>query len=176
VRDVLALTVSLAAACALPASAKADEGCPPSGLRAGEAIDQHVVYFPHGSADFSGCAWFDAVIRDAWRRAEASGAGLEISAYADRSGAEEHNRRLSERRAAAVRRRLTQLGLPASRIAVRAFGEDRPPVPTPDGAREPLNRLVHIRIVPSWPADERLGGDDGPLVDGRGAAAGGACG
>jgi outer membrane protein OmpA-like peptidoglycan-associated protein len=49
-----------------------------------------------------------------------------IEAHADDHGSQEANLELSERRAAAVRERLLDEGVDASRIEVRAFGKDRP--------------------------------------------------
>jgi OmpA-OmpF porin, OOP family len=71
---------------------------------------------------------------------------LELVGKADRSGATPYNQRLSERRSAAVMQALTQGGVASNRISSRAVGETQPPVPTPDGVREPRNRVVEITI------------------------------
>lgn len=62
----------------------------------------------------------------------------------DRSGSDGYNLALSHRRADAVRDALVKDGVPAGTIEERWVGEREPPVPTPDGVREPRNRLVEI--------------------------------
>jgi OOP family OmpA-OmpF porin len=73
-------------------------------------------------------------------------ARVELVGKADRAGTEEYNQRLSERRARAVQDALVTAGVPRDRIVARAVGETQPPVPTPDGVREPRNRVVEIGI------------------------------
>jgi outer membrane protein OmpA-like peptidoglycan-associated protein len=79
--------------------------------------------------------------------AEAGRAGtvrIDVTGHADRSGANDYNLRLSNRRAAAVRAELQRLGIPSGEIAVRGRGEEEPLVATPDGVREPQNRRAEI--------------------------------
>jgi len=63
---------------------------------------------------------------------------------ADRTGTDQYNMTLSQRRADAVRNALVASGIPADRIAMRWVGEREPPIPTPKGVREPRNRVVEI--------------------------------
>jgi OOP family OmpA-OmpF porin len=65
---------------------------------------------------------------------------------ADRAGSDSYNLRLSKRRAERVRAALIQNGVAAKRIESRWVGEHEPPVPTPDGVREPRNRVVEITL------------------------------
>jgi len=67
-----------------------------------------------------------------------------IAGHADRSGSEAYNLGLSERRAGIVADALSARGIPASSMALEAFGESLPRVPTEDGVREPQNRRVEI--------------------------------
>lgn len=69
-----------------------------------------------------------------------------VEGHADRSGPNDYNQRLSQRRAEAVRRALVQRGWPADRIEIRAMGEEDPLVETRDGVREPANRRVRITL------------------------------
>jgi outer membrane protein OmpA-like peptidoglycan-associated protein len=69
---------------------------------------------------------------------------IEVAGHADRSGNPQYNQRLSERRAQAVAAELVRQGVNRNEIAVTAFGESRPLVPTADGVREPQNRRVEI--------------------------------
>ena len=83
--------------------------------------------------------------------AEAAGASrkvqttrIEVAGHADRSGTPAYNQRLSERRAETVAAELVRQGIARNEIAVSAYGETRPLVPTADGVREPQNRRVEI--------------------------------
>ena len=65
---------------------------------------------------------------------------------ADRAGSDGYNMALSKRRADTVHRALVQDGIAPNRIETRWVGEREPPVPTPDGVREPRNRVVEINL------------------------------
>lgn len=69
---------------------------------------------------------------------------IEVAGHADRSGTPQYNQRLSERRANNVAAELVRRGIARNLIAISAFGETRPLVPTADGVREPQNRRVEI--------------------------------
>jgi OOP family OmpA-OmpF porin len=69
---------------------------------------------------------------------------IEVTGYADRSGAPGYNQRLSERRANAVAAALARLGVPRNDMMVSGRGENDNRVPTADGVREPQNRRVEI--------------------------------
>ncbi|MCO6419436.1 OmpA family protein [Siccirubricoccus sp. KC 17139] len=69
---------------------------------------------------------------------------IEVAGHADRSGTPQYNQRLSQRRADAVAAELVRRGIARNLIAVSAYGETRPLVPTADGVREPQNRRVEI--------------------------------
>src|SRR4051812_49412497 len=71
-------------------------------------------------------------------------ARISLAGSADRTGSSAYNRKLSGRRADAVRAELVRLGVPADAINVRAEGENAPLVATAAGVREPLNRYVAI--------------------------------
>jgi OOP family OmpA-OmpF porin len=69
---------------------------------------------------------------------------IEVSGYADRTGTARYNQALSMKRAQNVSAELVRLGVPQSSIAVFAYGDTRPLVPTAAGVREPQNRRVEI--------------------------------
>lgn len=103
------------------------------------------VYFAHDSAAISQVykqkmAYFAQQIK------EQSGYDITINGHADRSGEEEYNLKLSLRRAKVVREKLTKEGLNKNVIALFAFGETRPLVPTKDGVREQENRVAEIIV------------------------------
>jgi opacity protein-like surface antigen len=69
---------------------------------------------------------------------------LDVSGYTDTSGTPVYNQGLSERRAKAVAAQLVADGVPASEIAIHAYGQTHLLVPTGPGVREPQNRRVEI--------------------------------
>ncbi len=71
---------------------------------------------------------------------------LILAGHADRSGPAAYNLELSKRRARAVAKVLTELGVPDTAMELHWYGETRPRVPTPDGVREPQNRRVEISL------------------------------
>lgn len=107
-----------------------------------------LMFFPFDSAVI-GAAGRDAL--DAVVETAAAGRAVIVSigGHADRAGPRAYNRALSERRARAVRRALEGRGIDPRRMAVRAFGESRPLVATPDGMRRARNRRVEVIITPA---------------------------
>ncbi|MGH6840095.1 MAG: OmpA family protein [Methylocella sp.] len=86
-------------------------------------------------------------IADAAKRAKAIGAQpINVTGHTDRSGTEQHNAKLSVRRAEAVKTELVKLGISATAIVVEGKGEQDPLVPTPDGVAEARNRRASIAI------------------------------
>jgi OmpA-OmpF porin, OOP family len=85
------------------------------------------------------------IIAEAAQTAKSTGTTrIEVAGHADRSGTPQYNQALSQRRADAVAAELVRRGVSRNEIAVSAFGESRPLVPTADGVREPQNRRVEI--------------------------------
>ncbi len=102
-----------------------------------------LVFFDFDRADLTDRA--RQIIGEAAQSAQRTGTTrIEVSGHADRSGTPQYNQRLSERRAQAVAAELERRGVPRSAMAIQAFGESRPLVPTADGVREPQNRRVEI--------------------------------
>jgi outer membrane protein OmpA-like peptidoglycan-associated protein len=102
-----------------------------------------LVFFDFDRADLTDRA--RQIIAEAAQNAQRGGVTrLEVSGHADRSGTPQYNQRLSERRAQAVAAELERRGVARSNMAIQAFGESRPLVPTADGVREPQNRRVEI--------------------------------
>lgn len=85
--------------------------------------------------------------------AETAGTGVPVSigigGHADRAGPERYNMGLSLRRAETVRKALAERGVDKARITVRAHGESRPRITTPDGVRDARNRRVEVTISPA---------------------------
>jgi outer membrane protein OmpA-like peptidoglycan-associated protein len=73
---------------------------------------------------------------------------LQVNGYTDTSGSPEHNLQLSQARASAIAKALTDDGVDAHRIYARGFGAKGLKVPTGNNANEPRNRRIEIRITP----------------------------
>jgi len=74
---------------------------------------------------------------------------ITVEGHTDSTGTTEHNQKLSERRADAVRGMLMRDGVPASRISIKGYGESDPVADnsTPEGRQS--NRRVQLEIRPN---------------------------
>jgi peptidoglycan-associated lipoprotein len=75
-----------------------------------------------------------------WRR-------VTIEGHCDERGSEEYNLALGERRANAVKRYLTTLGVPESKLDTVSFGESRPGVQGHDESAWRWNRRAEFRVT-----------------------------
>ncbi len=73
---------------------------------------------------------------------------IQIAGHTDSSGSEEYNRKLSERRAEAVKTALAGMGVGPSRLTTIGYGETRPIASNASEAGRQQNRRVEVRIVP----------------------------
>jgi len=71
---------------------------------------------------------------------------IHIAGHTDRLGTEQHNLKLSSRRANFIRDFLIAKGIQSSVLFVSFWGESRPLVYTEDEVAEPLNRRVEVMI------------------------------
>nr|WP_315260018.1 OmpA family protein [uncultured Duganella sp.] len=69
---------------------------------------------------------------------------VQVEGFTDSTGTSSHNLELSQRRAESVRNALAGLGVPASRIATRGYGEAYPVASNSDAGSRQLNRRVEI--------------------------------
>ena len=69
---------------------------------------------------------------------------ITIQGHCDERGSDEYNLTLGERRAAAVKRYLADLGVPASRLETVTYGEGRPAVPGHDETAWHHNRRSEL--------------------------------
>jgi len=72
---------------------------------------------------------------------------VEIQGHTDNSGAHDLNMRLSQKRAEAVQRWLTQHGVEPTRLMAKGYGPTRPIVPNITQQNRARNRRVQFRIV-----------------------------
>ena len=102
-----------------------------------------LVFFDWGESELSGDAKANLdKMTAAYRQ---SPRPMTIDGHSDRSGANATNFDSSRRRAGTVRNYLVGLGIPASAMTVRAYGETWPIIHTADGVREIQNRRVEVR-------------------------------
>ena len=105
-----------------------------------------IVFFDWDRADLTPEA--NLVLDDVVVVANQQGyASIRLDGYTDLSGSAAYNLGLSERRANSVANGLISRGIAPDEIVIRAFGEENPLVPTPDGVREPQNRRVEIFLT-----------------------------
>ena len=71
---------------------------------------------------------------------------ITVTGHADKSGSNEYNMGLSQRRAQAVADLLVSMGVARTSISSEARGEEQPRVPTADGVRELQNRRVEVTV------------------------------
>lgn len=85
---------------------------------------------------------------------------LVVEGFTDSTGSEEFNRRLSERRAEAVRDALVQRGIDPARVSIRGYGESYPVASNDTAAGKQLNRRVEIVMSnePGRPGDRVVRG------------------
>lgn len=74
---------------------------------------------------------------------------FEVVGHADRSGTDQYNIGLSERRANNIAAWLENAGVPRAGMTVSGRGEAQMKVETLDGVREPMNRRVEITAIGS---------------------------
>lgn len=109
------------------------------------------VLFASGSTaiDSAGARTLDEAAQDYQRTGAAS---VMIEGHTDTVASAEFNRRLSERRASAVREALSNRGVPASAMSVGATGETDLAVMTGDNVALRENRRVSVNLVAPAPA------------------------
>ena len=119
----------------------ATETCPP------EVVGPFMVFFDWDRDEITPQA--AAILDNAASAYQRTGqAQVMLAGHADRSGSDQYNVGLSQRRAANVRAYMAGRGIPEGVMTTEAFGESRPLVETADGVREPQNRRVEITFGP----------------------------
>ena len=110
-------------------------------------VGPFIVFFDWDKADITPAA--AGILDNAAEAYRTTGqAQVVLSGHADRSGSDQYNVGLSQRRAENVRQYLAGRGIPEGAMRTEAFGESRPLVETADGVREPQNRRVEIQMGP----------------------------
>jgi OmpA-OmpF porin, OOP family len=103
----------------------------------------YLVFFDWDKADLTARAQ-QIIAEAAGNAAKVGSTKISVAGHADKSGTPEYNMALSLRRANNVAAELVRLGVAKSEIAITAYGDTKPLVPTAPGVREPQNRRVEI--------------------------------
>ncbi len=109
------------------------------------AARSYLVFFDWDRADLTDRAR-QIVAEAATASTKVATTRIEVAGHADKSGTPGYNQDLSRRRAAIVAAELVRQGVASNIIAISAFGDTKPLVPTAAGVREPQNRRVEIII------------------------------
>lgn len=105
----------------------------------------YLIHFPWDEGSVSGMAR-DELEAIAVALKNSPKTRVVINGHADRSGDDNYNLQLSQKRADFIRDFFKYKGVAPGRIDYFAFGESDPVVPTDDGQREAANRRVEIFI------------------------------
>jgi outer membrane protein OmpA-like peptidoglycan-associated protein len=73
---------------------------------------------------------------------------LQVNGYTDTTGSPEQNQVVSQARASAVAKALTDSGVNPRRVLAHGLGETNLKIPTGSGVNESRNRRIEIRITP----------------------------
>ena len=106
-----------------------------------------VVYFGFDRADI-GMAGRDTLYNLAEQLKKDDAIKIEIAGHADERGSAAYNKELGQRRAAAVRQHLMDLGVDAARLSIVSYGESRPA----QAGRHAKNRRTEFAAVSGQPA------------------------
>jgi OOP family OmpA-OmpF porin len=70
---------------------------------------------------------------------------VEVAGHTDSSGSDKHNQALSQWRAESVRDYLVRMGVPATQIQARGYGESQPVAENTTAPGKARNRRVELR-------------------------------
>jgi peptidoglycan-associated lipoprotein len=107
-------------------------------------IDLPPVYFELDSSDVR--REFQGALQAGAMALKESGASVVIEGNCDERGSEEYNFALGERRAAAVRKYLFNLGVPMNQMTIVSYGDTRPAVKGTGESVWRMNRRADFRV------------------------------
>lgn len=138
----------------LPPSIKAGESVPakkkaepnPKAVEATMDEGMFLVFFDFNRSllNDSGNKVIDQIAEQAKKRKDLK--AVTVDGYADTSGPDKYNQKLSERRAEAVKAALVLKGVSADIVTTKGHGEHDLMVATPNNTREPANRRAQIKF------------------------------
>ena len=118
-------------------------GAAPTGMIPAMLNGKYVVFFGFGSTKVKSDGL--AVLAEAAKAyQEENPERIVVGGHADTVGSDKVNLIVSRRRAENVSAVLNKHGVPRAKLMVKAYGESRLAIPTPDNVREPRNRRVTV--------------------------------
>lgn len=112
------------------------------GSGGGAMPQQRVIYFDYDQSEIRGDA--RGVLEAHAAYLTSRPASIRLEGHADERGSREYNMALGERRAEAVKRTLSILGVPESQMNTLSYGEEQPIDPGHNETSWQLNRRVEI--------------------------------
>ena len=106
-------------------------------------LHERTIYFDYDKSDIQE-QYRDIIEAHATYLSEHPDVTVTLEGHADERGSREYNLALGERRAIAVQRQLTLLGVPAAQINTVSYGEERPVAMGHDESSWSKNRRVEI--------------------------------
>lgn len=116
------------------------------GSDSGSIDGLNTVFFDYDSASLSAAEKTKLENNVAWMKSN-SNAKILVEGHCDHRGSTEYNLSLGERRANAVKKMLTDLGIPASRLTTVSFGKEKPLVQ--GESEEAMAKNRRANFVPS---------------------------
>jgi len=139
------LCMSLATATAYADNATTTKSQPTAEMDKAENVD---TFFTTASADLPAGSSDDLQKLVDWAKCNPKHAII-LEGHADPRGTKDYNLELSGKRAAAVRQRLIDMGVPSQRIVITLFGELGKPQPTYAKQRRVSARAAETPVEPS---------------------------
>jgi peptidoglycan-associated lipoprotein len=130
----------------IAAAAARDAGAREAALAATKAALAAPVYFEYDSDELSGDARSTLDAKLPIFRANA-GLRVRVSGHTDERGSDEYNLALGQRRAAAVKRYLSDQGIDGARVDIVSYGEERPAVQGSTEEAWRMNRRAEFEIT-----------------------------
>ncbi len=111
---------------------------------ANRSLDLAPVYFALDRSNIR--SEFEPMLRGAAAAQKDTGVSVVIEGHCDERGSDEYNVALGERRAAAVRNYLYNLGVPMAQMSIVSYGEAQPAVSGSGATAWQLNRRAEFRV------------------------------
>jgi peptidoglycan-associated lipoprotein len=111
-----------------------------------DEFESSPVYFDYDESDLKSEAMDNLSKKAAWLEINRD-YDILIEGHCDARGTYEYNLALGDRRAEAVKKYLTALGISDGRIETISFGEERPAVPGDDEQAWAKNRRAEFRVI-----------------------------
>ncbi len=113
-----------------------------AGSDSGNIAGLSTIYFDYDQANLSSEARSTLAQNAEWMKA--NNANVQIEGHCDSRGSIEYNLALGERRAKAVKNYMVSLGIPAARLSIISYGEEKPLDPSENESAWSKNRRANF--------------------------------